>query len=386
MAETLSEEIRRNIEQQGGWLSFAAFMQAALYSPERGYYESAQVFGKDGDFITGTDVGPWLALGMADLMACGWQQLGCPEEWTMMEQGGGEGRLLCDVLKLLQEKNIAMPTQVMAVEKSTHMRTRQALAYAEISMDVVQFSELNDVPQVENLLFFCNELPDAFPVRCFTHRGGVMCERGVGLSAAGDFVWQDDVHGAASAVDMPSIDAKLMDAWPDGYISEWNPQLDAWQADISRVMQRGLLFCVDYGYAQSEYYRPQRIEGTLLAHLQHQVTPDVLSDPGSRDITAHVDFTALARAGNAAALAMNCWMTQGAWLAQSPSVQAHIQKVVMQGNAESAALMSEAKRMLLPQGMGDLFKISMQSKGMDAATPDYLSSFNRLHALRLVDA
>ncbi len=385
MAETLSEEIRQDIKQRGGWLSFAAFMQAALYAPGRGYYESAKVFGKDGDFITGADVGPWLALGISDLIAWGWQQLGRPDDWAVLEQGGGEGRLLCDVLQRLQERNITMPTQVLAVEKSAHMRTRQALVYAERGVNVVQFAELNDVPTEENLLFFCNELPDAFPVRCFVRRGGAMRERGVGLNAAGDFIWQES-ECAISAADMPLIDTNIVNAWADGYISEWNPHLGEWQGEVGRIMQRGLLFCVDYGYAQSEYYRPQRIEGTLLAHLQHQVTSDVLSDPGSRDITAHIDFTALGRAGLDAGLAMNCWMVQGAWLAQSPSVQAYIQQAVAQGNAESAAIMAEAKRMLMPQGMGDLFKISVQSKDVDVTVPDYLGSFNRLHALGLSDA
>ncbi|MDX8391226.1 MAG: SAM-dependent methyltransferase [Mariprofundaceae bacterium] len=383
MSEALNEQIRQNMGREGGWLTFASFMQQALYTPDLGYYESAKVFGKDGDFVTGVDVGPWLALGMADLVVWGWRQLGSPETWTVIEQGGGEGRLLCDVLKILRDNSIPLPTRVIAVEKSAPMRARQALAYADSGMDVVQVASLADVSAEENALFFCNELPDAFPVRCFSRRGGVMRERGVGLNAAGDFAWQEREFDDVAEVDMPSIDADFMHAWPDGYISEWNPQLGAWQADVGRAMQRGFVFCVDYGYAQSEYYRPQRIEGTLLAHLQHQVTPDVLSDPGSRDITAHVDFTALGRAGMTAGLTMNCWMAQGAWLAQSPSVQAHIQQIVAQGSDKNTALLAEAKRMLMPQGMGDLFKISIQGKDMDAKKPDYLTAFDRHLALAL---
>ncbi len=383
MSNALSSKIRQRITDAGGWLSFEAFMREALYAPDSGYYEGGDIFGKSGDFITGADVGPWLALGINDLIVWGWVQLGRPQQWTLLEQGGGQGRVLCDVLEALAEKDCCMPTRVIAVETSAYLRQQQELAYAELGVDVVQVASLEDVPAEDNILFFCNELPDAFPVRCFTRRGGGMRERGVGLNADGDFVWleceSDIEHG-------PNIAEKFMDAWPDVYSSEWNPHLDAWQSAIGRIMQRGLLFCVDYGFAQSEYYRAQRIEGTLLAHFQHETTSDVLGNPGSRDITAHIDFTALGLAGHAAGFTMNSWMTQGAWLAQSPSVQASIQQAATGMDAASVALLAAAKRMLLPQGMGDLFKISMQSKGINVTKPDYLTSFDRVSALGLSDA
>jgi len=384
MSKALTEQISRKITDGGGWLPFDEFMREALYAPGLGYYESSQVFGEQGDFVTGAELGPWLALGFADLLEWGWRQLGNPDDWTLIEQGGGEGRLLCDVLALLRAREMPMPAHIYAIERSAQLSCRQQQAYADLGVDVQLVESLQAVPISENVLYFCNELPDAFPVKCFTRKGGEMLERGVALGEQGEFIWQEKQASASDV--LPCIDEKFVAAWPDGYISEWNPHLAGWQADVSRIMQHGFVFTVDYGYAQSEYYRPQRIEGSLLAHLQHDVEHDVLSDPGSRDITAHIDFTALGRAGRKAGLEMSCWIAQGAWLAQSPSVQAFIQQAVMQPSEKSTAVMAQAKRMLLPQGMGDLFKLSVQSKGVISTSPDYLASFNRVDALGIGDA
>ncbi|MDQ6972768.1 MAG: SAM-dependent methyltransferase [Mariprofundaceae bacterium] len=388
MAKALSEQMVRMIEDAGGWVSFEEFMDGALYTPNLGYYESAGIFGEEGDFVTGVDVGPWLALGFADLIEWAWQQLGSPEHWSLIEQGGGEGRLLCAVMDSLQTREMTIPDTIIAIERSGHLGRRQQQAYSEAGLDVQLVSGLYEVDEQENALFFCNELPDAFPVRCFLQREGGLRERGVALGEDQSFRWQEG--DALRDGDAPTIASGIMQAWPDGYISEWNPHLASWQAEIARIMRRGFLFCVDYGYAQSEYYRPQRIEGTLLGHLKHRVVEDVLTDPGSRDITAHIDFTALANAGRAVGLDMQCWMAQGAWLGQSPSVQQMVQQAAMQRTQEGAALMAAARRMLLPQGMGELFKLAIQSRGVEsnasgALTPAYLNAFNRADALGVND-
>jgi len=381
MSKALMKQIARKIESSGGWAPFSVFMREALYAPGLGYYESGEVFGAKGDFITGAEVGPWLALGFADLIEWGWRQLGAPDEWTLIEQGGGEGQLLCDVLDILRERKMRMPVRIYAVERSAQMAERQQQTYAERGVEAQLLTTLDGLSPQENVLYFCNELPDAFPVSCFCWRDGELQQRGVVLDADGAFIWQERQSDDPGV--FPAIDARFKAAWPDGYVSEWNPHMKDWQAAVGRSMQRGFVFCVDYGYAQSEYYRPQRIEGTLLAHLKHEVMHDVLSDPGSRDITAHIDFTALGHAGQKAGLDMTCWMTQGAWLAQSPAVQQRIQQAVMHPDEQSVAVMAAAKRMLLPQGLGDLFKLSIQARGVQTATPEYLTSFNRVGALGL---
>jgi len=345
MSDILTNHIRQRIDDAGGWIPFDVFMRDALYAPDLGYYESAEVFGKSGDFVTGPDMGSWFALALADLVHWGWQQMGNPAQWSLIEQGGGSGELICELIQSLERMGSPLPTRTIAVEASEHMRQRQRTLYQQHGMDVLQISSLSELDACEYALYFCNELPDAFPVRCFVWHGQNMFERGVCWDTAG-FAW-----GERPLDDPPEVDPAIIQAWPDGYCSEWNPSLRVWQADVVRCMQKGYVFCVDYGYAASEYYRQDRVEGTLLAHLKHQALDDVLTDPGSRDITAHVDFTAVNRVGREVNLDISCWMSQGAWLAQSPSVQTYLQQLAASTDMESIQAISAIKRMLIPQGM-----------------------------------
>jgi SAM-dependent MidA family methyltransferase len=372
--------LRQRIEASGGWIPFDQFMQAALYEPGLGYYESAEVFGAEGDFVTAADLGPWLAKGFADLIVWGWQAMGKPSTWTLMEQGGGSGALLCAVVEALQALGLPLPARIVAVEASARMRARQAEAYAGAGLAVEQVPALTALGPLDACMMFCNELPDAFPVRCLVRKGDGLHERGVAWHAAAP-VWAD---ADAPMHEVPSIDPALWQAWPEGYVTEWNPGLEAWQRELATTIRHGLVFCVDYGFAQQEYYRPNRVGGTLLAHHRHRAEADVLADPGSRDITAHVDFTALTKAGRMHGLHGTAFMSQGAWLAQSPSVQSHIAALAGATDARSLAQMAQVKRLLLPSGMGELFKLLIQRTdgfGQTATLPPFLSRFDRLRDL-----
>jgi len=371
--QQLSALIRQRIEAAGGWLPFDQFMQAALYEPELGYYETSKVFGRQGDFVTAAQMGPWLSLGLLDLLVWGWQQLGAPNEWHLVEQGGGEGALLATLAGHLQQLELPAP-KLWSVERSAGMRRRQQQRYAEAGLLVTQVPVLADLPLLHDAILFSNELPDAFPVRCFAWRDGEMLERGVAV--AGDtFAW---VERTLAPLERPAIDPALMAAWPEGYISEWSPRLADWQAQLAAKIERGLIVTVDYGYNQREFYRSGRGEGTLLAHLGHRTSDDLLSDPGSRDLTAHVDFSALLAAGECCRLEGVLFCTQGAWLAQSPSVSATAQSFAMQGGAAAIAHLAEAKRLMLPFGMGEIFKLLVQSRGCSPVVPAWLGQFEKL--------
>ncbi len=376
-ASKLEAIIAQQIIDAGGWIPFDQFMGAALYEPALGYYESQAVFGQQGDFVTGAQLGPWLAVGYADLIEWGWRHLGSPAEFVVVEQGGGSGVLLADVLSNLSGKGI-VPAKVIAVETSAHMRLRQQAHYQSLGLDVLSVKSLAEVGEIENCLMFCNELPDAFPVRCFSWKKRRFIERGVAHSQ-GKFYWQD---GPAVEEGLIDIDKDLQGEWPDGYASEWNPNLASWQMEVAAMIRRGLLFCVDYGYSQQEYYRPQRLEGTLMGHQGHKIIEDVLAHPGSCDITAHVDFTALHRIGGLNGLNGCCFMSQGAWLAQSPSVQRLIESLAASGSVESVQQLAHAKRMLMPFGMGETFKLFMQAVNVPNAVPAYLERFNRFGDLK----
>jgi len=158
--------------------------------------------------------------------------------------------------------------------------------------------------------------------------------------------------------------------------------LPTWQQDIAQCFENGIIITIDYGYTQQEYYRAQRIQGTLMGHHQHQVVDNVLKlSPGVCDITAHVDFSALKVIGETHDLQAITYTTQGAWLAQSEAVQTHIQALAAHPSVENMAQITQAKRLMLPTGMGESFKVFMQSKGDVNTTSLQLPAFNRLNTL-----
>jgi len=374
---SLHEIIRQRMQQAGGSLPFDQFMQAALYEPGLGYYETKTVFGEKGDFVTASELGPWSTLAMADLVFDAWRQMGEPDRWTLIEQGSGSGQQLTALLDVLSQFSMQQPNTVISVEHCAQLRTRQNKLFAERQLSIQMVAALEDVARMEHVIYFSNELPDAFPVRCFHYHGSTFFERGVGISGD-NFCWLDADYPIQTA---PDIAPELIAAWPDDYISEWNPALSGWQQQLNRVIASGFVFTVDYGYSQREYYRQARVEGSLLAHIGQTACEDVLSDPGSRDITAHVDFTALVGAGKRAGLEPLLWISQGGWLAQSPSVQSLIQTLTTQNDKVSMHLMAHLKRMLMPFGMGEVFKLLVQSKGIKAIKPAYLTQFDHLDAL-----
>jgi len=373
----LTEHLLQQMANNGGAISFQDCMQAALYQPGLGYYQREEVFGEQGDFTTSTAMGKWLALGFVESIKKSWEALGKPQNWTLIEQGGGTGILLTNVLTTLQDIGLT-PSHVFAVETSDSLRNRQQQLYEAHHLDVHQVSTLDDITPVETAIYFSNELPDAFPVRSFIWQGKSLIERGVGWDGQA-FIWQNLSEINASAHQIPE---SIQQLWPEDYISEFNPHLLAWQQSLSKLFQRGVVLTVDYGYSQKEYYRPQRIGGTLMGHHKHQAVDDVLKlSPGVCDITAHVDFSALKSIGESLGLTAYAYTTQGAWLAQADMVQQRIQALAENPTNDTIAEMTFAKRLMLPNGMGESFKILVQGKALSDASCLHIPAFDRLHTL-----
>jgi len=362
------------MQKNKGPISFQDWMHAALYEPKLGYYESEEVFGQSGDFTTASAMGSWLALGLSDTIQRSWEALGKPTRWSLIEQGGGNGELMCNVLDALQSRNL-MPTEVFAVEASTQLQLRQSQICKSRGFDVQVVQKLQDIPKSETSIMYSNELPDAFPVQSFKSEDRRMIERGV------DWDGQKFIWAALSSLALPISD-EIKKQWPDGYISEFNPHLQSWQKDISQTFERGVVLTIDYGYTAQEYYRQQRIEGTLMGHYQHQVVNDVLQlSPGVCDITAHVDFSWVKKVGELVGLDSVAYTTQGAWLAQSESVQEQLQKFAAHPSVDNIAQITHAKRLMLPTGMGESFKLLIQSKGLDNGEALKTKDFDRLNTL-----
>lgn len=372
----LESMIKTSIESNDGVMTFQSFMEKALYASGLGYYESARVFGAKGDFVTAPDMGFWLARALSDYLVWSWQKLGQPQAWSVLEQGGGKGQLLCQVHQMLLQKEVVLP-QYIAVERSQYLRQEQTQAYQKHKMTVQQFSDLSDVPTQAFCVVFCNELLDAFPIAVFEHRQGQFYDMGVACT-------DDQLHWQRSETTLasqPEIDACYVEAWPNVYQSEWNPSMSAWLAAMNHVVGKGFIFCIDYGYTQAEYYRPQRQKGTLLAHYQHQTNEAFFKHIGRQDLTAHVDFSALARYATQQGMQVSSFLSQSAWLAQSPSVQARVGEIATSKEESAVQEKAHLQRLVHPFQMGEVFKTCLLAKNNDVGMPDYLQQFQAIGKL-----
>ena len=280
----------RDIIIRDGAISFADFMNTALYDPGAGYYSAADsaVFGKEGDFITAPEMSPVFARCLAAQCA---ELLKLLPDADILEIGAGSGKLAYNLLSELQQLD-CMPRRYFIQEISPVMRQRQrqllGSSYGKSEIEWVS------TPPPFTGVVLANEVIDALPFHSLVLRGGKWWQRLVAVAANGvDFEWQEAPLPDSLRPFVPELAAAATE-YADGYLSECRSNVGSWLQDIGRSLRRGLLLCIDYGYPRQEYLHPQRSMGTMLCHYRHQADDDPLRDVGQKDITASVDFSALA--------------------------------------------------------------------------------------------
>lgn len=341
------------IQQAGGWIPFAQYMDAALYAPGLGYYAAgATKLGAAGDFVTAPEMTPLFGRTLAHAIA----PVIADTVGDVLELGAGSGRLAVDILGELARLN-ALPSRYCILEVSADLRERQQQTVAR---DLPQLADrvhwLDTLPAHFTGVILGNEVLDALPVNLvhWTENGPRV--RGVALEN-GAFVWQD------RAIADPDLRARADAlALAPGYVSEINLAADALIASLAACLDRGLILMIDYGFGESEYYHPQRHMGTLRAHYRHHALDDPFYLPGLCDLTAHVDFSAVARAGTAAGLTLAGYASQANFL-----LNAGLTELLMQiSPSDAAAYLPQAnavQRLVSPAEMGDLFKAIAWTKG-----------------------
>ena len=302
----LEEIIRAEIRREGP-IRFDRFMDLALNHSLYGYYTREQErprTGREGDFFTSVSVGPLFGRLLARQFFQMWRTMDQPAPFWVMEQGANDGQLARDILSWCRNETPEFfeAMRYAIVEPSLSLRQLQQKRIEEVRyfQKTAWFSQaLLMAGEKPAGVFFSNELVDAFPVRLITRQPGEWRELQVTLGGETGFAW----------LDRPLDDRELADAIRDlslpvieDYTTEINLRARGWMEDLGRVLARGYVLTIDYGFPASVYYADFRVGGTLTAYLNHRRTAEVLADPGSRDITAHVDFTALARAGEKAGL------------------------------------------------------------------------------------
>jgi SAM-dependent MidA family methyltransferase len=361
-SQQLAAFIQQKIAQAGGWISFADFMQMALYTPDLGYYAGgARKFGLGGDFVTAPEISPLFAQTLA-LQAL---QILAATHGDILELGAGTGKLAADLLLELQALN-QLPKQYFILEVSAYLRQIQRET-CENKLPKELFEKLvwlETLPKTFNGLILANEVLDAIPVHILHKTAAGWRERGVGFD--GDFTWKDgDISVPNLAENLPQ---DMIEHLPIGYVTEVCPAASALVASLAECLEIGVILLIDYGFSSAEYYHPQRNQGTLMCHYQHYAHDNPLINVGLQDITAHVNFSQIAMlceppVFNIMAMRLAGHASQAQFL-----INCGVLDILAQYSPDSPQYMelaAAAQKLLSPAEMGELFKVIALTKNFD---------------------
>ena len=355
------EEILRDRIAHSGPLPFRDFMDAALYHPQHGYYTSGRAsIGRGGDFFTSVSVGPLFGTLLARQFAEMWERLGTPGEFTIVEQGAHRGDFARDALTALRANAPACfaAARYHIVEPSAALRAAQSAALNEFA--VRWFPTLDALPAFTGV-HFSNELLDAFPIYAVVWDGDAWRETHVGLED-GRFVFTDL---AITSAPLRTALAQLPPV-PASYRTEINLAALAWLDALAAKLTRGFALVIDYGFSRAEYYRPERTAGTLTGYARHRRTDDLLAAPGDTDLTAHVDFTALAERATAAGLRVAGFTDQHHFIVALGTL--HFPATIPDTSASQRELRA-FKTLMHPQMMGRSFQVLALEKATAPHAP-----------------
>ena len=333
-ATPLTQIIDASLQRAGGWLPFDRFMALALYAPGLGYYASAsRKFGRmpasGSDFVTAPELTPLFGRTLAVQVAEALDRTGTRELW---EFGAGTGALALQLLDALGDRI----ERYRIVDLSGTLRERQQQTLAPHAAKLEWLSEL---PEAMRGVVVGNEVLDAMPVQLLVRSAGQWHERGVVRQGDG-FAWADRPTALRPPVEV---------AGPHDYLTEIHPQAEAFVATLADRLKQGAAFFIDYGFPEAEYYHPQRHMGTVMCHRGHQADGDPLADVGAKDITAHVNFTGVALAGQDAGLQVLGYCSQARFLLNAG--------ILPMMEAASLAERAMAARLIHEHEMGELFKV-----------------------------
>jgi SAM-dependent MidA family methyltransferase len=354
--------IHLDIAAQGGWIPFSRFMELALYAPGLGYYTAgARKFGEAGDFTTAPELsklfGRTLAQQLIEVMHASTSHI--------LELGAGSGKLALDILTELEKRN-ALPQSYLILEVSADLRERQqALIQERLPHLATKVKWLDALPENISGAVIANEVLDALPVHLVYWSEDRILERGV--SSNGDtFAWQDRITENTALLDI----AKNITV-PDDYLSEISLAARGLIISLSERMSKGAMIFIDYGFGSAEYYHPQRSRGTLMCHYRHHSHDDPFYLLGLQDITAHVDFTAVAEAAIEHGAHFLGYTSQAHFLINN-GVTDLLSEVSPEDVRAYAPLSSQLQKLTSPAEMGDLFKVIALGKGMEEPLAGFL--------------
>ncbi|HET7307202.1 MAG TPA: SAM-dependent methyltransferase [Gammaproteobacteria bacterium] len=360
-SDRLRAHILDAIDAAGGAIPFERYMELALYAPGLGYYSAGtQKFGEAGDFITAPEVSPLFSRVVARQCA---EILAASDGETILELGAGSGALAAAALAELAQDH-ALPAHYWILETSADLRARQR-ARLEQALPAETFARvewLDSLPAPFRGVIFGNEVLDALPVARFMATAEGLREQGV--TRAGDaLVWCDLPPREALRDAVAIIERERGEAFPPGYVSEIDLNLPAFIRGLADCVERGGLLFIDYGLPRAAFYLAERAAGTLMCHYRHRAHPDPFVYPGLQDITAHVDFTAVAEAGVNAGLDLDGYTTQAFFLLGG-GLESMLAGSDPADTRTHLELTREVQTLTSPADMGERFKAILLGRGL----------------------
>jgi SAM-dependent MidA family methyltransferase len=375
-SERVAGFIRARIADSGGSLSFAEFMHHALYAPGLGYYAAGSTkFGADGDFVTAPEVSPVFGRVLARQCA---EVLANVTDGAILEYGAGSGKLAGDILETLARLD-ALPDRYEILEVSADLQERQArYLRAELPELATLVSWLDGPPEDHTGVIIANEVLDALPVERFKRSATGVKQLRVEVDGDGfRMVEAPAPENLLQAVF--AIEEDLGRRLPPGFASEFSPGLAGWVSNLSVSLRQGLAFLFDYGVARREYYADERSGGWLRCHFRHHVHDDPLILTGIQDLTAWVDFNAVAEAALRGGLDVAGYSAQAQFLLGG-GLEAEMQEFETLPLPSQLELSGQVKTLTLPGEMGEHFKCMALRRG-DVRSPSAFSVGDRTHTL-----
>jgi SAM-dependent MidA family methyltransferase len=362
----LAEHVARVILDEGGWIPFSRYMELVLYAQGLGYYAAgARKFGAEGDFVTAPEISPMFGRCLA-IQA---QQVLERTQGDILELGPGSGMLAADLYGALKEQGAA-PSRYYLLEVSPDLKERQRARIAErFPGELDRFVWIDRLPERIRGFVIANEVLDVVPFSLVHRHRGELLERGVILSDAG-FAWEDQ------ALPDGELKRRAAAVFPPGnydYLSEVGLAAEALVRTLARNLEAGVALFIDYGFPEREFYHPQRSMGTLRCHYRHRFHGDPFLMPGLQDITAHVDFTAMAKAGEQGGAEVFGFTTQAYFLI-SCGLAVLVSGVDPGMTLSRLKTTSAVHRLISPAEMGELFKVLALGKGIDGPLQGFQSA------------
>lgn len=357
-SDALVAWIRAMIKAAGGWLPFSDYMRMALYAPGLGYYSGgAAKFGAAGDFVTAPELSPLFGATIAATAAA---VLAAPElagQGDILEIGAGSGKLAVQLLKSLACRG-QLPRRYAILELSGELRERQRDLLAREAPDLIDRIEWrSELPQDFRGFIVGNEVLDAMPCALVHYTGSGWLERGV--------IWRDGLAWEDRPIgDMRLRMQALVLPVAGDTLTEIQLEAQGFVTSLADSLASGAILLLDYGFASAEYYHPQRHMGTLMCHYRHHSHTDPFWLPGLNDITTHVDFSAIWRAGRDAGLALEGYLTQGNYLINA-GLMDELNRLDTRDLKSYLPAIAAAQKLVNPAEMGELFKAIAFSKALD---------------------